>query len=183
MYTLRFQRKWEGAHRLISGRNANTLCSQPHGHTWSVAVELELKKEVPLNGEDNVLVLFAAAKKTWHHWIDSAIDHSFFFNQRDPMLDFIVRENPQGRHVVMHGDPTTEMVAATFKAKLEAFLKAEGDLLTCRALTIFETQTNSVSLTGDPHLHLPKGGSAWWDRADMTTHDLAIEPVLPRRMN
>src|SRR5690606_333773 len=101
MMVMKFQRKWEGAHRLIEGRNANTKCSQPHGHTWNVIVTLALRIPAPLNGADNVMVPFERAKTTWHKWIDEHVDHSFFFNHRDPLLEFMLKANPGGRHVVM----------------------------------------------------------------------------------
>jgi 6-pyruvoyltetrahydropterin/6-carboxytetrahydropterin synthase len=175
MFEMVFTRKWESAHRFIAGENASTLCSQPHGHTWQVEARLVTKSPVVLDANTNTVVLFQKAKQRWHQFIDNSVDHSFMFNHQDPLLSFMLKENPQGRHMVFPGDPTTEMIAVAFKAKLESTLKDENLPLTCSSLRIQETQTNAIvfsglseevlKLPGDP-LHF------WWNRADMTFNDL-----------
>ncbi len=166
-----FRRKFEAAHRFIEGENANSLCSQPHGHTWSVEVEIEAKNPKPLDGKENMISAFEKVKKHWHKWIDNSVDHAFFYNHRDPLLEFMRKENPQGRHLVVAGDPTTEVLCAAFKAKLESILKQYNPDLICSKFTLHETQTNSISLSGDPKEHLPQGKDFWWIRADSSISD------------
>ncbi|MBX9767133.1 MAG: 6-carboxytetrahydropterin synthase [Bdellovibrionales bacterium] len=182
MMTMVFKRKWEAAHRLIEGVNKNTLCSQPHGHTWNVEVEIVERETRALDGGANVIAPFSEVKGLWHQWIDQHVDHGFFFNVRDPMLKFILEHNPEGRHVVLPGDPTTEVIAATFFLKLSAFLAKTQPQLKLKKLTIHETQTNSISLEGNAEQFLPAGAqgsgtqSRWWARADFSTHDLSHRP-------
>jgi 6-pyruvoyltetrahydropterin/6-carboxytetrahydropterin synthase len=76
--------------------------------------------------------------------------------------------------MVMPGDPTTELLAACFMAKLNAFLTADGGRLTCVEVQIEETPTNTVSFDGDPTLVIPAGAGddSWWWRADNSINDL-----------
>jgi 6-pyruvoyltetrahydropterin/6-carboxytetrahydropterin synthase len=177
MFELVFNRKWEAAHRFIEGENKQVPCSQPHGHTWEVNVALSPITLVILNKTTNTIVLFEKVKKRWHAFIDTSFDHGFFFNHRDPMLEFILKENPQGRHIAIPGDPTTEIISVLMKSKLESFLKADALPLKCTRVQVIETRTNSVTFTGAPSevLQMPNG-NYWWNRADNTTHDLESLP-------
>jgi 6-pyruvoyltetrahydropterin/6-carboxytetrahydropterin synthase len=80
------------------------------------------------------------------------------------------------RLLVTPGDPTTEMLAACFMAKLNAFLAADGNDLHCVELMVEETPTNAVTFTGDPADALPErgGGACWWLRADDNINDLDL---------
>lgn len=168
---MRFRRKFEAAHRFVAGENAGTLCSQPHGHTWFVTVTLGYRTPKNLNGFTNTLLPFEVAKKKWHEWIDKHVDHCFMYNSQDPLLEFMLKENPKGRHLVVQGDPTTEVIAATFKSKFQTFLNEIDTNLVCTNIIIDETQTNSISFSGNPAEHLPSG-TFWWNRADFSTNDL-----------
>lgn len=173
MMEFKFFRKWEAAHRLIEGVNQNTLCSQPHGHTWSVEVILRKKSFKQLNGIDNVMVPFQKAKSRWHQWIDEHLDHAMIMNEKDPLIEFLKKENPVGRVVITPGDPTTEMLALLMKSKLEQFLIAEGDELYCEKIILHETQTNSVIFEGSTREYFPANAvgraNAWWLRPDFST--------------
>lgn len=175
MFEMVFNRKWESAHRFIAGENASTLCSQPHGHSWSVEVRLVSKQPVQLNKNSNTIVLFQKAKKRWHDFIDNSVDHCFMFNHKDPMLDFMKKENPTGRHMVFPGDPTTEIISVAFKAKIEAILESEALPLLCSSIRIQETQTNAITFSGNTRevLNLPGDHlQYWWNRPDMSYNDL-----------
>ena len=76
---------------------------------------------------------FERAKKQWHSWIDNHVDHAFQVSDRDPLIEVFARIEPEilPRLMVMPGDPTTELLAACFMAKLNAFLAADGGRLTC----------------------------------------------------
>lgn len=178
---IEFTRRWEGAHRFIEGDTRGTLCSQPHGHSWHVIAEVGVFTDFCLDQEINTIIPFASVKKVWHGWIDHVIDHSLMLNAHDPLLEFMLKDNPGGRYVVMPGDPTTEIVCITFMSKLNAFLLDIRADLYCEKITIKETPTNSISFKGDPAVHLPGAKDTrifWWNRADMTSHDLEIEKRL-----
>jgi len=168
-----FRRKWEAAHRFVEDMSRASKCAQPHGHTWWI--EVTLAKEVPeLSKDSNILVTFENAKKSWHTWIDEHVDHSFKLNAKDPMVEFIRSDNPTGRLLITPGDPTTEILTILFKAKLEAFLKADNLGLHCKSVKIDETQTNSIVFSGAVASYLPtdpSGSAHWWNRADFTTND------------
>ncbi len=177
MFKMTFYRKFEAAHRLIEGENGNTICAQPHGHTWQIRAHLSPTSDVRLNNQENTIALFSKVKKDWHNFIDNHIDHSFIFNHRDPLLDFMREQLPGGRHVVVPGDPTTEIVSVVLKSKLDAILKVSGLELMCESMEVNETQTNCVTFSGNPFEQLPKGSNPetyWWNRPDMTTNDLKV---------
>lgn len=174
MFKLVFTRRYSMAHRLISG--CSVKCATPHGHNEFVTVEI-VGDATPLDLEVNMVAEFAQAKTNWHRWIDDHVDHAFQLSDQDPLLGWAEEHGPSWRLVVTPGDPTTEMLAALFMAKLNAFLAADGHGLSCREVKIEETPTNTVTFAGDWRAHLPHSadGQYWWERADFTTHD------LPRR--
>lgn len=183
MFELIFNRKWEAAHRFIEGENRGTLCSQPHGHTWTTQVQLAPLQSSSLNGSTNTVILFAKVKKNWHQFIDQSMDHAWMCHHKDPILEFLRKDNPTGRFVITPGDPTTEVLAVCLKAKLEAFLKADQIPLQVAKLTVFETPTNAVSFTGSAEQALAfNDPQCWWNRADFSTQNFTEFPQgLPIR--
>lgn len=173
---LSFTRRFSMGHRLISG--SSERCAIPHGHNEFVTVTLQAKTPERLDGAQNMVVPFADAKRRWHDFIDTRLDHSFQISSADPLLDWFREHEPQrlDRLVVTPGDPTTELMAALLYAKLQAFLHDEGDTLVCTSLTLEETPTNTVCLTGGPEIFLPESsdtsGDVWWHRADCSLSDL-----------
>jgi 6-pyruvoyltetrahydropterin/6-carboxytetrahydropterin synthase len=162
------------AHRLIA--DAHSKCAIPHGHNEQVIARLQPVAPQRLDGGANMVVPFDRAKARWHRFVDDQVDHAFQLGARDPMIDWFRAHEPQrlGRLLVTPGDPTTEMLAACLMTKLNAFLAADGTVLRCVELTVEETPTNAVTLTGDPAEVLPahdRGG--WWSRADDSINDLA----------
>ncbi len=175
---IQFTRKFEAAHRFIEGYSKQTVCGQPHGHTWHATVTLTYNTPKIMNLSTNMLIPYKLAKAKWSEWIDNAVDHSFMFNERDPLLEFILKDNPTGRHLVMPGDPTTEMVALTFKSKYENFLKEVDPNLVCTEILIQETQTNAIRFQGNSQEHLPKEkplDQYWWNRSDLSINDLLLK--------
>ena len=82
------------------------------------------------------------------------------------------------------GDPTTELLAALFMAKIGTFLASDGDRLRCVEIKIEETPTNTVIFTGDPSRFLPlRGGTPdrapWWRRSDMDINELDRLVTIP----
>lgn len=172
-----FTRKFEAAHRLMSDKSLK--CNGPHGHSFVVKVTIESTSLQSLDGDINMIEEFGAAKKKWHVWIDECVDHSMMFNSKDPMWQYVRELIPHARILLTSGDPTTEMVCAAFMAKCNAFLIAEhGDRLKCTYIEVVETATNTVTFEGDPYFHIPQGIAYWWNRADMTTHDIEVEQDL-----
>ncbi len=175
MFGLVFSRRYAMAHRLLSG--GSEPCAMPHGHNETVTVRLEATRPGPLDGVANMVHPFAAAKARWHRWIDGAVDHAFQIAETDPMLGWFRAHEPQrlGRLMVTPGDPTTELLACLFMAKLGVFLAEDGGFLRCAEIRIEETPTNTVTFAGDPLAHLPAAGrnDPWWLRADQSINDLA----------
>ena len=163
------------AHRLISG--CSPKCETPHGHNEFVLVELQKREDVALDGNQNMVEVFANCKNLWHKWIDDYVDHAFQLNSQDKIIHFFEQNEPEklGRLLITPGDPSTEMLCALFQAKLSAFLGATTDLH-AYSITIEETPTNTAKIEGIDawKLHLPDSNSHWWCRADMTINDLDI---------
>ncbi|MCQ4158791.1 6-carboxytetrahydropterin synthase [Roseomonas sp. GC11] len=176
MFSLVFSRRYAMAHRLIAGLSEK--CAIPHGHNETVTVTLRARAPAPLDGGANMVEPFERAKSTWHRWIDGHVDHSLHLSADDPLLDWFAAREPHRlpRILVTPGDPTTEILALCMMAKLNALLAAEGGRLTCAAIRIEETPTNTVRFEGDPLAFLPRPAPRrpWWQRADMSINDLAL---------
>ncbi|QCE34823.1 6-carboxytetrahydropterin synthase [Acetobacteraceae bacterium] len=177
-FTLEFTRRFAMAHRLISG--SSPCCAIPHGHNEYVTVFLAKgpnHKGEKLDGHENMLLAFAEAKSRWHHFIDAHVDHVFQLSDKDPLLNFFQKEEPERlqRIMVTPGDPTTEMLATLLLSKLNAFLKEAGGLLSAKSIHIQETPTNAVRFEGNPQDFLPnlpkKEKGYWWERADNSISD------------
>ncbi len=181
MFALVFRRRYSMAHRLIAGESPK--CAVPHGHNEIVTVRLEARHPSRLDGEVNMVEVFERAKATWHSWIDNHVDHALQLSDRDALIGFFAQHEPErmGRLLICPGDPTTEMLAACFMAKLNSFLAAAGGRLRCVEVAIEETPTNTVVLTGEASEVLPARSCGdllpWWHRADMSINDLV--PVRP----
>jgi len=172
---LSFTRRFSMGHRLITG--SSERCAIPHGHNEFVTVTLEATTPERLDGARNMVVPFAEAKKRWHDFIDTRLDHAFQISESDPLLSWFQSHEPHrvDRLVVTPGDPTTELMAALLYSKLQAFLDDEGGVLRCTSLSLEETPTNTVCLRGSPEPFLPETPLAalpWWRRADQSVSDL-----------
>ncbi len=171
---LLFSRRFSMGHRLILGGSES--CALPHGHNETVTVRLRTTRPSRLDGAANMVLPFARAKATWHRWIDERLDHALQLGEDDPLLDWFARHEPAraARIVVTPGDPTTELMACLMMAKLDAFLRADGDLLRCAEIRLEETPTNAVRFDGDALALLPAPRAAaccWWRRPDMSVAD------------
>ncbi len=169
-----FSRRFSMGHRLILG--ASEVCALPHGHNETVTVRLQATRPSRLDGGANMVLPFARAKATWHHWIDDRLDHALQLGEGDPLLQWFTIHEPAraARIVVTPGDPTTELMACLMMAKLGVFLEAEGGALRCAEIRLEETPTNSVVFDGDPLAMLPMpraAGQCWWRRPDMSIAD------------
>jgi len=180
MFSLVFSRRYAMAHRLLADAAdgpSGDKCATPHGHNETVTVTLRATNPIPLDRDRNMVERFETAKATWHRWIDEQVDHAFQLGDGDPLLGFFREHEPArlSRLLITPGDPTTEVLACCFMAKLNAFLATEGGRLACVQVVIEETPTNTVSFEGNPHAALGIAASSlnWWCRADMSMSDLA----------
>lgn len=173
-----FTRRFCSAHRLMSDKSPK--CQNPHGHNWTVKVDVEARDPEPLDLKDNMVEEFGAAKKRWHTWIDDYVDHSIMLNQEDRIFIRTIHDVvPHTKMMLFPGDPTTEITCALFKSKLNAILRDEHDgKLVCTRIELVETPTNTVVFDGDENRHVPPGlycdveyEQYWWHRADMSTLD------------
>lgn len=176
MFSLVFTRRYSMAHRLIA--DPASKCAVPHGHNETVTARIGAVNPQRLDGRVNMVAPFETTKERWHAWIDNAVDHALQVSEGDPLIGYFRANEPDklARLLVMPGDPTTELLAACFMAKLNAFLDDDGGALRCVELTIEETPTNAVVFTGDPADALPARSdnrTTWWRRPDMSINDLA----------
>jgi len=165
------------SHRLFNLKNSK--CFVPHGHNEYVKVYLASEGEDRLDGSWNMSNGFKALKSTWHNWIDEAVDHSMQLSNLDPLLDYFKENEPENlKHtLITPGDPTTEILAACFYAKINAFLERDDIDMRCNRVEIEETPTNTVIFHGDPEKaisvdHYDGPEIPWWKRADMSINDL-----------
>ncbi len=167
------------SHRLFTLKDSK--CFVPHGHNEFVKVHLVSEDADNLDGISNMTNKFETLKKTWHNWIDNAVDHSMQMTAVDPLLDYFKQNEPENlKHLLITpGDPTTEVLAACFFAKINAFLVSDGLTMKCIRVEIEETPTNTVIFHGDPdkaisRVHYKGPEMPWWKRPDMSINDLDI---------
>jgi len=172
-----FTRRYCMSHRLFNIRNSR--CYVPHGHNEYVKVHLVSGGNDSLDGAVNMMAPFAVLKRRWHQWIDDHVDHSLHLSCQDQMLDYFREREPEilPHILVTPGDPTTEVLAACFMAKINALLHDQGIGVHCRKIEIIETPTNTVTFSGDPEqalstAHYDGPDIPWWRRPDMTINDL-----------
>jgi 6-pyruvoyltetrahydropterin/6-carboxytetrahydropterin synthase len=165
------------SHRLYNIKEGK--CFVPHGHNEFVKVHLVSLNDDRLDGLSNMSNQFETLKKTWHNWIDNAVDHTMQLSSYDPLLSYFKKNEPENisRLMITPGDPTTEVLAACFFSKINAFLKDEGISMKCNRVEVEETPTNTVVFQGDPNQAISFGDydgpdQPWWVRADMSINDL-----------
>ena len=171
---LNFTRRYSMGHRLISGAAKN--CQIPHGHDEVVTVNITKKSNGILDSKTNMLIEFEEAKGRWFEWIDGSVDHSFHINNEDPIINYFSENEPEllPKLLITPGDPTTEIRAACYYAKLTKFLDENKTELFCTDLKIQETPTNAVCF-GCENIEsfLPAGERHWWNRPDLSINDLS----------
>ncbi len=177
MFEISFTRRYSMSHRLFNLKNSK--CFVPHGHNEFVKVHLVSDGDDSLDGVSNMTNKFETLKNTWHNWIDNAVDHSMQMTAADPLLDYFMGNEPENlKHLLITpGDPTTEVLAACFFSKINAFLNCENLEMKCIRLEIEETPTNTVVFYGDPKkaislVQYDGPDVPWWERPDMSINDL-----------
>ena len=158
MFKLVFSRRYSMAHRLLF--DASDKCAVPHGHNETVTVTLVARRPGRLDGRANMVALIRKA----------------LAGELDPLIAYFRDRAPQrlSRLLITPGDPTSVSLAACVMAMLNAFLAADGELLSCAEVRVEETPTNSVVFDGDPEAMLPDvaASAPWWRRADDSINDL-----------
>lgn len=171
-YTLKFERRFSMAHRLLSGKSPK--CSIPHGHNEYIRVSLVSIKDTSLSKHDNMVANFADVKNCWHKFIDDKLDHCLQLSSKDPLIGYFKTNEIEQlkRILVCPGDPTTEILCACLMSKLDKLLINLNSPLRCIELEIQETPTNTVILTGLKAYedHLPDG-NFWWGRSDQSINE------------
>ncbi len=170
MLSLEFNRRYSMAHRLLS--DPSSKCRTPHGHDEYVFIRLRPATRLDLGGS-NMSASFERAKRAWHGWIDSAVDHAFQANLADPLIGFFREHEPEtlARVMTFDGDPTTEALAIAMALKAKAFLAIDG-LFTLESLRIQETPTNAVGLDATDMAGLAGWAPGQWClRADNSIND------------
>ena len=181
MFELVFTRRYAMAHRLRSDPSGR--CAVPHGHNEIVTARLVPVAAARLDGAANMVEPFERATLSWHRWIAEQVDHAFQLGEEDPLIAWFAQAEPQrlSRLLITPGDPTTELLAVLFKAKLEAFLLVAGGRLACAEIAIEETPTNKVVFSGAVADALPVcAGDRWWSRADSAINDLKTASLVRR---
>jgi 6-pyruvoyltetrahydropterin/6-carboxytetrahydropterin synthase len=142
-YSLSFKYRFEAAHRFTL--SCADSCATPHGHTWYAEALFEAG-ESDL-GPDDMVMEFAALKGAWKSFIQKTVDHSFLHHHEDPILPALRQAIPSFRGLPFPGDPTTELVAALFFAKLRAMHQAIPGSEKIHPVGVFiqETPTNAIT--------------------------------------
>jgi len=160
-FRLAFRYRFEAAHRFT--QSCADSCATPHGHTWQ-AQAIFASPSLML-GLDDMVMEFSQLKRAWKTFITETVDHSFLHHHKDPLLPALREHIPGFRGLPFPGDPTTELIAALFFAKLTTM---HGALRTSShhphhhhrhhhpgswpepvSVVIRETPTNQVTFRGD----------------------------------
>lgn len=177
---LRFKMRFESAHRFVLA--SSPKCQTPHGHTWWVTLEVGSKSST-LNDE-SMVVEFSKIKSVWRSFVDETVDHSFFYNSKDPLIESMQKHIPNFRGLEFPSDPTTELISALFFIKAEAILaglpQTLRDQLFVQSIIIDETPTNSVvcdksSLLLNSLRQKYRSDRAWWNCSDASARHMGDE--------
>jgi len=146
-FRLTFNYRFESAHRFT--QSCEDSCATPHGHTWKAKAVFEIPAATL--GSDDMVTEFSILKRCWKKFIQDTADHSFFHHHEDPLLSAMREFIPKFRGLPFPGDPTTELIAVLFFAKLRVMheqlrstLPQDVSLPEPVSVVIRETPTNSV---------------------------------------
>lgn len=179
-FRLAFRYRFESAHRFT--QSCEDSCATPHGHTWYA--EAAFAASADGLGEDDMVMEFSKLKKSWKTFILETVDHSFMHHHADPILGALKEYIPRFRGLPFPGDPTTELIAALFFAKLQTMHEnlRSGNAASAIwpapvSVLIQETPTNQVLFQAGTagNALLAKINSkfeGWWQVADPLARDL-----------
>lgn len=184
-FDLSFTYRFEAAHRLTKA--SAIACMTPHGHTWYA--KAVFSSESAQVGADDMVAEFSLIKKGWKTFIQETADHSYLHHHEDALLTAMKDHIPNFRGLPFPGDPTTELIAALFFAKIQAMhreLKSARPLPNPATVVIQETPTNTVTLHAGPSLTkwlqtIDERFDGWWQTADPNARHLTVRDPLKSR--
>jgi 6-pyruvoyl-tetrahydropterin synthase len=168
---MKFRYRFEAAHRFVN--SSSPACMTPHGHTWYATLHLQSLKN--LNSE-NMVVEFSKVKSFWKTLLSDVFDHSYLCNSQDPLIESILKTNPEARLMRFPGDPTTEMISLLLFHKCDLVLKQTSltEFVKISGISVEETPTNSIFCSREFYAeniqHL-KNQKSWWNTTDVLNRD------------
>jgi 6-pyruvoyl-tetrahydropterin synthase len=93
----------------------------------------------------NYLEDFGPLKKNWRNYIDEELDHHFFINKDDPLIEALKECIPKARLKFTNGDPTTEALALILLNKAKNIFKSFKSIKPT-TLKLQETPTNAIEV-------------------------------------
>lgn len=175
LFRVSFKYRFEAAHRFT--KSCADSCATPHGHTWYAKAVFQANEESL--GADEMVMEFSELKRAWKRFIQDTADHSFMHHFEDPILPALRAAIPKFRGLPFPGDPTTEMIAALFFAKLEAMHRQINNPQDLRPVSVVirETPTNTVSFKVGQSAKLleklDREYTGWWQSADPEARELS----------
>ncbi len=179
LYELSFTYRFEAAHRFTG--SCSQACATPHGHTWYAKALFEAG-ENSLDRQNDMVMEFSRLKTNWKRFIQGTVDHSFMHHYQDPILPALKEHIPGFRGLPFPGDPTTELIAALFYAKLKVMhesLPGFGHIRPA-GVVIRETPTNQIifraSDDGKSQLieRVNASFNGWWQNPDPEARELSL---------
>lgn len=125
---------FEAAHRLL--KDYSGKCSNNHGHSWVVDIELETEQL-----DEKGMVLDFSELKRLKQWIDDTLDHSTILWEKDPMCEYI-RYSGQRLFVTLE-NPTSEVIAKIIFEKAQELFANER--IRVSSVVVYETCTSRAA--------------------------------------
>ncbi|NQU54122.1 MAG: 6-carboxytetrahydropterin synthase [Bacteroidetes bacterium] len=127
--------RFEAAHRLY--KNYSGKCSNNHGHSWHVIVNIE---GMELD-ESDILIDFNDLKPL-KKWINEFLDHTTILWENDPMVEYIKESNQ--RLFITKKSPSSEHLAEVILAKaMELF---NNDRIKVKYIEVKESCTSGAKV-------------------------------------
>jgi 6-pyruvoyltetrahydropterin/6-carboxytetrahydropterin synthase len=136
-YTVSKEFTFEAAHRLLE--NYNGKCTNNHGHSWLIKVQVESNKL-----DSKGMVIDFQDLKLLKNWIDDNLDHASILWEKDPMCDYI-RQSGQ-RIFITKGNPTSERIGELILEKAQQLFEKDGVQIRC--VEVCETCTSAAIVWG-----------------------------------
>jgi len=125
---------FEAAHRLL--KEYTGKCSNNHGHSWVVDVELEAEQL-----DEKGMVIDFNELKALKQWVDETLDHSTILWEKDPMCEYI-RTSGQ-RLFTTRENPTSEVIARLIFEKAQELFANER--VRVSSVVVHETCTSRAA--------------------------------------
>lgn len=169
----RFKYRFEAAHRFLN--TTSLQCMTPHGHTWYAT--LQLQSVIPRLDQNDMVAEFSQLKSYWKSLISDVLDHSFFCNEKDPLIETLLKHHPHSRILPFPGDPTTELISLLLFHKMNLWMTQSpvAGKVKVAGVLIEETPTNSLfcdwvfykeSISQYDHY------TGWWKSIDLNARNL-----------